>query len=184
MVLGVDEVCTYEDDNVCEHLVHMEAVRPVVPRGPNTTLEQRILMIDLRAQDKTYTEIAQILGCGYRTVGRILNRWRREDEIKPVKASGRPKKLTETAGRNLLRRLSTDPFVALTDIVKEPAYSHVTSRTLSNYVNENSPFKTYWAARKPYIRDANVKKRLQWCEARKNWNVEDWDKVLWSDESP
>lgn len=40
------------------------------------------------------------------------------------------------------------------------------------------------AARKPNLRPVNIEKRLQWAKAHEDWTESDWDKVLWSDESP
>ena len=39
------------------------------------------------------------------------------------------------------------------------------------------------AARKPLLRAVNKKKRLEWAKMHKNWGLEDWKKVLWTDES-
>ncbi|CAI9606765.1 unnamed protein product, partial [Staurois parvus] len=39
------------------------------------------------------------------------------------------------------------------------------------------------AASKPYITKCNAKHRMQWCKTRRHWNLEQWRRVLWSDES-
>ncbi|CAI9553627.1 unnamed protein product, partial [Staurois parvus] len=39
------------------------------------------------------------------------------------------------------------------------------------------------AASKPYITKCNAKLRMQWCKARRHWTLEQWRRVLWSDES-
>ncbi len=39
------------------------------------------------------------------------------------------------------------------------------------------------AARKPLLRKANIKKRLQWAKAHVHWTLEQWYRVLWTDES-
>ncbi|TMZ26485.1 hypothetical protein EMF65_33690 [Klebsiella pneumoniae] len=39
------------------------------------------------------------------------------------------------------------------------------------------------AASKPYITKCNAKRRMQWCKARRHWTLEQWRRVLWSDES-
>jgi transposase len=35
-----------------------------------------------------------------------------------------------------------------------------------------------------YLSNKNQKIRKKWCQERKNWTIDDWKKVLWSDESP
>jgi len=38
-------------------------------------------------------------------------------------------------------------------------------------------------ASKPYITRCNSKRWMQWCKARRHWTLEQWRRVLWSDES-
>jgi DDE superfamily endonuclease len=42
---------------------------------------------------------------------------------------------------------------------------------------------SYIAAKKPGLSAENVAKRLAWAEKYKDWTIEDWKKVIWSDES-
>ena len=37
--------------------------------------------------------------------------------------------------------------------------------------------------KKPLLREANVKARLNFARTHRNWTVEQWDSVLWSDEN-
>ena len=39
------------------------------------------------------------------------------------------------------------------------------------------------AAYKPKITMRNAKRRLEWCKAHCHWTLEQWKRVLWSDES-
>jgi hypothetical protein len=39
------------------------------------------------------------------------------------------------------------------------------------------------AAHKPKITMRNAKRRLKWCKACRHWTLEQWKRVLWSDES-
>ena len=39
------------------------------------------------------------------------------------------------------------------------------------------------ASRKPLLKEKNRKKRLAWAKKHKDWSLEQWQKVLWSDES-
>ncbi|CAI9584649.1 unnamed protein product [Staurois parvus] len=39
------------------------------------------------------------------------------------------------------------------------------------------------AASKPYITKCNAKRRMPWCKARCHWTLEQWRRVLWSDQS-
>jgi hypothetical protein len=39
------------------------------------------------------------------------------------------------------------------------------------------------AAHKPKITMHNAKRQLEWCKAQRHWTLEQWKRVLWSDES-
>lgn len=36
---------------------------------------------------------------------------------------------------------------------------------------------------KPLLNSRNVKKRLEWCHAHRHWTLDDWKRVVWSDET-
>ena len=44
--------------------------------------------------------------------------------------------------------------------------------------------KSFLRKKKPLISKENERKRMEWCRAHESWTTEDWEKVLWSDESP
>ena len=56
-------------------------------------------------------------------------------------------------------------------------------RTVRRRLSENG-LNGCIAARNPLLRPRNVIKRLKGVEERVNWTEPDWEKVLWSDESP
>jgi hypothetical protein len=39
------------------------------------------------------------------------------------------------------------------------------------------------AAHKPKITMSNAKRWLEWCKAHRHWTLEQWKRILWSDES-
>src|SRR5271169_4297168 len=42
---------------------------------------------------------------------------------------------------------------------------------------------SYIAVKKPVLQKENIVKRLQWAMRYKNWTVEDWKHIIWSDKS-
>jgi type I restriction-modification system DNA methylase subunit len=42
--------------------------------------------------------------------------------------------------------------------------------------------KKWLAKRRPKLKPEHVKKRLDWAMARKDWTVEDFANIIWSDE--
>ena len=48
---------------------------------------------------------------------------------------------------------------------------------------EEKTVKLAYMAELPWLRKQNNGKRLQWVKAHKDWTIEQWNKVLWIDES-
>ena len=44
--------------------------------------------------------------------------------------------------------------------------------------------RSYWKTKKLLISPINQAKRVKWCKEHLHWTSEDWNKVMWSDESP
>ena len=58
---------------------------------------------------------------------------------------------------------------------------HVT--TVRSRIREDGT-KSFIVKRKPFISKKNQKARVAWCKAHAHWTEADWEKVLWTDESP
>ena len=44
-------------------------------------------------------------------------------------------------------------------------------------------FQQYVITKVPALSPPQIKKRLEWCTKRLNWTPEQWENVVWSDES-
>uniref|UniRef100_A0A674ACK1 non-specific serine/threonine protein kinase n=1 Tax=Salmo trutta TaxID=8032 RepID=A0A674ACK1_SALTR len=62
-------------------------------------------------------------------------------------------------------------------------YYNVSTRTVRRELREMG-FHGQTTAHKPKITMRNAKCRLEWCKARRHWTLEQWKRVLWTDESP
>jgi hypothetical protein len=77
-----------------------------------------------------------------------------------------------------LKQYESTPLRDITNIVGLPV-----SETTIRRRRSESGLGSYIAAEKPGLRIENIAKRLEWAEKYKNWTVEDWKRVIWSDES-
>uniref|UniRef100_A0AAZ3R2Q8 Transposase Tc1-like domain-containing protein n=1 Tax=Oncorhynchus tshawytscha TaxID=74940 RepID=A0AAZ3R2Q8_ONCTS len=78
----------------------------------------------------------------------------------------------------LLQRISTLELTA-----SEIAAQINASQSSSNRHISTSGLHGRIAAKKPLLRDTNTKNRLAWAKKSKQWTLERWISVLWSDES-
>src|SRR5579859_4406827 len=70
------------------------------------------------------------------------------------------------------------PLRDITNIIGLPISENTVQRRRSE-----ADLGSYIAAEKPRLCTENVAKRLQWALKYKDWTVEDWKRIIWSDES-
>ena len=85
--------------------------------------------------------------------------------------------LSAEAWRNCLSLVAT-----LTTEFQSDSGSNVSTNTVHRELHEMG-FHSGAATHKPKITMRNAKRRLEWCKAHRHWTLEQWKRVLWSDES-
>jgi hypothetical protein len=91
------------------------------------------------------------------------------------------RKTTVREDRYIERALKQNESIPLRDISNIIGLP-ISERTIRRRRSE-SGLGSYIAAEKPGLRPENIAKRLEWAEKYKNWTIEDWKRVIWSDES-
>lgn len=149
------------------------------------TLEQRIAICTLREEGYSERQIAERLGISCKGVHYTLARKQETGKNEDRKRSGRPKSTTNQED-NFIRVLSkrnrrlTAPQItaALNDTRETPISTTTVKRRLLS-----AGLRGCVAAKKPKLTNRHKKNRLEWAKAHKNWTIEQWENVLWSDES-
>ena len=80
-----------------------------------------------------------------------------------------------------MRFLKKHPFATARDVIKE-----LELKVSENIVRRRLDIAgliCFLAAKKPFISEKNRKARLEFAHAHKNWAIEQWSHILWSDES-
>jgi transposase len=158
--------------------------------GSKALFQYELGLIDAYKQEgKTNVAIAKILKCSESAVRAYLKRksLNLQNGQFGVKAEtrGRKRKTTAFEDRQIMVSVKRAPFTSLNDLKKtHPAAAKLSLRMISSRIKESGEFNSYWAARKPLITPRNRLKRLQWAREHVDWTNEQWDRVLWSDESP
>ncbi|GFU11724.1 uncharacterized protein TNCV_2611181 [Trichonephila clavipes] len=107
--------------------------------------------------------------------------WTREGTHAWKTGSGETRKTTRREDRRIVRQALVDPTVTRSTIRADVGVAFV-PQTISRYLAEANliskrPFRA------PPLTPEHRQLRLQWCQARSMWNVTDWQKVVFSDES-
>jgi hypothetical protein len=90
-------------------------------------------------------------------------------------------KTTKREDRYIERALKQNNRLPLQDITNIAGFP-ISRWTVARRRSE-AELGSYIAAEKPGLRPENVAARLEWANKYKDWTIEDWKRVIWSDES-
>ncbi|KAG1022758.1 hypothetical protein G6F25_013142 [Rhizopus arrhizus] len=98
---------------------------------------------------------------------------------------GRPKLLSAADERYCVRQVTKNRISSATKVTKE------LEKDTGRKVSVDTVCRTLRKAglgaiekpKKPLLSAKNIRKRLSWCMAHKDWTVDDWKRVVWSDET-
>ncbi|GFU85812.1 HTH_Tnp_Tc3_2 domain-containing protein [Trichonephila clavipes] len=107
--------------------------------------------------------------------------WTPEDTHVQKTGSGVTRKTTRREDRRIVRQTLVDPTVTRLTIRADVGVA-IVPQTISRHLAEAN-FKSKRPFRALPLTSEHRKLRLQWCQARSMWNVTEWQKVVFSDES-
>jgi len=143
-----------------------------------------IEIAEILALDKvkiSQRQIASILKCSRKAVQDALATYCFETFQGHNPRREYKRKTTEREDRYIERALKQNnslPLRDITNIIGLPISENTIRRRRSE-----AGLGSYIAAEKPGLRAENITKRLEWALKYKDWTVEDWKRVIWSDES-
>lgn len=132
-------------------------------------------------QGKTSRKIAADLPVSRSSVQRIA----KAKKIEMKSKAGRNKKLTLRDEKFCAKQIVSGASKSVRELTKTMKDNHgisVDRRTVARALN-NQGLRAGEKKKKPGLSPKNIKARLEWAKERKNWTVEDWNRVIFSDES-
>ena len=99
--------------------------------------------------------------------------------------AGRPKKTTNRQTQLIKLEQIRDETNSLTDLVRYTNTNmslSISTSTISRILRQYN-MTLYIAPRKPRITPKQRRGRIDWCNEYLSWSVQDWSKVIFSDES-
>lgn len=158
-------------------------------QSPQLTELEKGEMKALLTQGMSKHQVARVLNRGRTTVQRWAARLDSADtrERKTDPGSGRPRITSTTLDRAIQLALKRRTKITANKIAAElanlegkPYGSH---RTILRRIEEG-PFKCVRILKKPLLTTKHAKARFKWAQEHLNWTLSQWERVLWSDESP
>ncbi|KAK3513333.1 hypothetical protein QTP70_012378 [Hemibagrus guttatus] len=146
--------------------------------------DTRNKIVDLHQAGKTESAIGKQLGVKKSTVGAIIRKWKTYKTTDNLPPSGAPRKISPRGVKMITRMVSKNPRTTRGDLVNDlqRAGTKVTKATISNTLRRQG-LKSCSARRVPLLKPVHVRARLESAREHLNDPEEDWENVIWSDET-
>jgi transposase len=146
-----------------------------------STAAQRGQIVGLHQAHTPVKTIEAITGVNSKTVEGIITRYNKRGNVNEVQKSGRPPIVTPRGKRQILKDITNHPFDTVQTIAAKQPY-RVSPSTIRKVAGSEQKHRRI-ARRKPHLSEKQMQTRLQWARAHEHWTDDDWNKVIWTDES-
>uniref|UniRef100_A0A3B1JB81 Transposase Tc1-like domain-containing protein n=1 Tax=Astyanax mexicanus TaxID=7994 RepID=A0A3B1JB81_ASTMX len=133
------------------------------------SLETKERIVKLLEEGNSSRMVAKDVGCSQSAVSKIWTKYKQHGMVVKAKRTGRTEKDIKATTKQMKHKW-------------EEAGANVCDRTVRNRLKEMG-FQYRKAKRKPSLTPKHKRTRLQWAKERQSWTVDDWMKVIFSDES-
>ena len=119
------------------------------------------------------------------TISKLMTRYRDTGDVKDRIRSGRPRITSANTDRRIVGLAARRRFVTANAIqaeVHNPGNQRVSDHTIRNRLR-SAGFRSRRAKKVPAMTADHHRRRLRWCQRHSRWNRQDWQRVLFTDES-
>ncbi|GFS74615.1 transposable element Tcb1 transposase [Trichonephila clavipes] len=142
---------------------------------------RRCLTIEMKTAGWSTRRVAGLVDRSERAVRNCWEQWTREGTNVRKTRSGVTRRTTRREDRRIVRQALVDPTVTRSTIRADVGVA-IVRQTISRLLAEAN-LKSKYPFRAITLTPEHRQLRLQWCQARSMWNVTDWQKDVFSDES-
>ena len=130
------------------------------------------------------SQISKKLSVSRSAVSRILKLHEETGAMIPRQRSGRSSKISKHTRQRMRRSVLADPFATATKLRQDiPELHNFSLRTVAEALNRSLGLPASKPRSKPLLIRLQLRKRLVFCNAVKNYSESDWNNIMWSDES-
>ena len=146
------------------------------------TTAQRNHIITLLDAGTSGHQIHHLTGIGISTISRLHSQHHSE---LPKSSGGRPSKLTPANigyAKRIIRMGRADNAVQVIKALQDVTNQSISSQTVRRNLKK-SGLRPVVKKKRPLLNPHHRKNRLDFAESHKEWTLEDWKRVIWSDET-
>lgn len=147
---------------------------------------ERGQIVGARMVGASVTKVSEMFGVSRGTVSKITTAYMRGGKTKSDKHQRGRKNVLDDRDKRTLRRIvvrnKKTTAAKVTAELNATLTNPVSTKTVRRELHKQG-ISGRAAIPKPLITDRNAKIRREWCHVHKTWSLEQWKKVIWSDES-
>jgi hypothetical protein len=147
----------------------------------NVTASEICYILGLADGGLTHEHIALTVGRDRSTITKVVGRYSWTTWVGRPSHASKVKTTTERDDRMLVRAALTNRVTILKDVSNITALS-ISPRTIQRRLKE-AGIQKHIAVTKPFLTREHQERRYCWALEHADWTVEDWNRVIWSDES-
>ena len=144
--------------------------------------EKHSSVVSLLNEGYSHHQIQARTGLGKGTIGRISREVEGDKENHP---GGHPSKLSPYDKQSIIHQISSGKLenaVQATQFINSIISTSVTPQTVRNVLKE-AGFRSATKKKVPMLKGSHRQQHLKFAQYHENWTLEDWKRVLWTDET-
>ena len=150
---------------------------------PRTVVNDRLVAVGMVSGGISFLNVARQFRVERHTVARWFQRHQRSNNVQDLPRSGRPRITISRQDRYIRVQHLRNRFQAATVTARTlPGHKLISSRVIRNRLREHS-ICPHRPAIRSVLQPRHRVARLAWCKQHQRRNLEQWSRVLFSDES-
>lgn len=149
------------------------------------SIEKRSAICTLRNEGYSMSQIVQKVGVSKKGVYTNLDRSQKFGSLVDRKRSGRPRKTTKAEDKYIIMKNKRKHRLTAVDIANDFNFGKSLKMSMTTVKTRllHAGLRGRVAMKKLLLRNVDKKKRLEWAKKHANWIAQNWNSVLWTDES-
>ena len=150
-------------------------------RGQHLSICQRAVLVTMHQLHIGIERIAELTRCDLRTISHWTDYYQEHHSLEDQPRSGRPRVTSEETD-TLIAASAIETPITTPRIIRSELEVEASTRTVRRRLDEAGLFGRVARIEYPFTEE-NISKRLAFAEQYRTWTADQWDNVLFSDES-